>query len=75
MWNRRNRQDEERIRTYLAAQVSFTDTAPSLAARLGVSVGTARRVLDESAEAGFLTRRRFERGIEPIYYRYAAKAG
>jgi hypothetical protein len=64
----------ERIRVFLEEHPNFSETATSLANKLGVDGKLTRRVLDELAESGELRRRNFERGIEPVYYRYEARA-
>src|SRR5690349_17928052 len=63
--------DAERyVRTFIAAQRSFSETAISLANKLDVNVRITRRVLADLAEAGDLERRTFEQKVEPIYYHY-----
>jgi len=53
---------------------TFSETAVSLAMKLRVNARTARRVLDGYVESHEIERRTFERPIEPIYYRYTARA-
>jgi hypothetical protein len=61
------------IRAFLAANPTFSETASSLASKLRVDTQVVRQVLEEGVEAGEIQRRTFERGIEPIYYRYPTR--
>lgn len=62
--------DEQRIRAFLARESALSETAPSLAAKLGLSVHVVRLVLERCAQAGELSSQRFERDTETIYYRF-----
>jgi predicted ArsR family transcriptional regulator len=62
--------EEQRIRTFIERQRTFSESAPSLANKLGVHPRIARRVLDRLVKTGLLKRQTFQRGIEPMYYRY-----
>ena len=75
MLSQRVIKEEERLRSFIEAEPSFSETAASLATKTRVSVRTARRVLDRYSEIGMVTRRSFHDGIEPVYYRFQARAG
>jgi predicted ArsR family transcriptional regulator len=64
--------EEERLRSFIEAVPGFSETAASLAAKLGVSPRTARQVLDRYVELQLVQRRSFERRIEPVYFRFPA---
>jgi hypothetical protein len=69
----RTNQEGLRIRSFIASQGAFSDTALSLANKLDVSVKTARRALEELAAAGELTRRVYDPHTEPVYFRYRSR--
>jgi len=66
--------EERRVRTHVEGQPSFSETAVSLSRQLYVSVQITRRVLDRLVEVKMLNRRSFEARIEPVYYRFLARA-
>jgi hypothetical protein len=68
-----DRDAEQWVRVYVGQQLSFSETAVSLAHKLAVPVPPARRVLAALAEAGELSRRSFGWRIEPIYYKDRAQ--
>jgi hypothetical protein len=67
--------DEIRLRSFLEKESTFSETAISLSAKLGLNSRKAREVLDRYVQMGAVQRRTFERGIEPVYYRYTVLAG
>ena len=73
MANQRTEQEALRIRAYIAEQTAFSETAISLAHKLGVGRKTADRVLNELVEAGELSRRTFATKIAPVYSRFRSR--
>ena len=73
MANQRGFQEEQRILTYIANQSAFSDTAISLAHKLGVSLKLTRRVLAGLASAGEVTCRVYDPHTEPVYFRYRTR--
>ena len=65
--------EKQRIRVFIASQHAFSDTAVSLAHKVGVSTKTARRVLEELTAAGELTRRDYDPHTEPVYFRFRSR--
>jgi hypothetical protein len=65
---------EARLRTFVEQEYAFSETAVSLSVKLGVNSETTRHVLDRYVEMRVVQRRTFERGIEPVYYRYKVLA-
>ena len=61
--------DEKRIIDFIEGQYAVSESAISLANKLGIEPKTVRRVLDHLVEAGAMRRRDLGK-IEPIYYRY-----
>ena len=68
--------DERILRRYIETAVAFSETAPSISLKLGVSARTARRVLDRYAEIGLVQRRSLGGRTEPIFshYSYSSRA-
>lgn len=69
IWTRSNPYDEVRVREFLLKQPSCSETAVSLASKLGLSRRGCRRALELLVDEGVVRRREFS-DIEPIYYRY-----
>src|SRR5687767_1075915 len=57
MFERRASSDERILRRYIETAIAFSETAPSISLKLGVSARTARRVLDRYAQIGLVQRR------------------
>ena len=74
MFQHRMNLDEKRLRAFLENEPALSETAASLSAKLGVDRRTARRVLDRYADIGVVQRQTFGPRIEPVYYRYGARA-
>ena len=66
---RSHQQEERRVREFFLNEPCCSETAFSLATKLGVDRRRCKRVLDEMVDEGVVRRRQFV-GIEPIYYRY-----
>ncbi len=56
------------MREFVQSRLSLSETAFSLAEKLGVDRRVCRRVLDQLVSEGLLQRKEFE-DIEPIFYR------
>ena len=69
---RAQRQEERRIREFLLNESCCSETAFSLATKLGLNPKRCQRALDHLVEEGVVRRRDFG-DIEPIYYRYGAR--
>lgn len=69
IWGRPSAYEERRIRTYVETRRGLSESAVSLAPKVGVSTGQCRRVLESLAREG-VVRRREVGDIEAIYYRY-----
>jgi len=61
--------DEWRVREFLLQEPACSETADSLARKLGLSRNQCRRTLDLLVSEGVVRRRDFP-DIEPIYCRY-----
>jgi predicted ArsR family transcriptional regulator len=61
--------DEKRIIDFIEGQYAMSESASSLANKLGIEAKTVRRVLDHLVDAGAMRRRELGKS-EPIYYRY-----
>ena len=61
--------DERRVRDYVDAPGGVSETAASLADKLGISRRRCRRILEELVQQGVLRRRDFA-DIEPVYVRF-----
>jgi hypothetical protein len=64
--------DERRIRAYLEGPGGVSETAESLADKLGISRRECRRILDGMVEQGLLKRQEFV-DIQPIYSRFPTR--
>jgi predicted ArsR family transcriptional regulator len=69
IWMRSNHHSERLVREFLLNQHSCSETAISLASKLGLSRRGCRRALEQLVDEGVVRRREFS-DIEPIYYRY-----
>ena len=65
--------DERRVRDFVDAPSGVSESADSLADKLGISRRRCRRILEELAEQGVVNRRNFQ-DIEPIYTRFPSMA-
>ena len=61
--------DDRRIRDYLDSAAGVSESVASLAAKLGVSRGRCRQVLEQLVQEGVMRRRDYI-DIEPMYSRY-----
>jgi predicted ArsR family transcriptional regulator len=61
--------DERRVREYVDAPGGISESAASLAGKLGISQRRCRRILDGLVQQGVLRRREFA-DIEPVYVRF-----
>lgn len=71
IWARLSYQEERRVREFLLNQSACSETAHSLARKLGLNHKRCRALLDRMVNEGLVRRRDFA-DIEPIYYRYPA---
>ena len=69
IWVRPTFQDERRVRNFLLNESCCSETAVSLATKLGLNRQRCRLVLDRMVNEGVVRRRDFT-DIESIYYRY-----
>lgn len=72
IWDRPSAYEERRIRAFIEARAGLSESALSLAPKVGVSPGHCRQVLETLAREG-LVRRRVFGDIEPLYYRYPGR--
>jgi hypothetical protein len=72
IWARAPHQDERRVRDFLLSESACSETAVSLASKLGLDRGRTRRALDLMVNEGVVRRRDFG-DIESIYYRYTIR--
>jgi predicted ArsR family transcriptional regulator len=70
IWARGANLEELRVRQFLLNQSTYSETAASLASKLGVSSRRCRQALEQLVDEGAARRRDFA-DIEPIYYRYS----
>jgi predicted ArsR family transcriptional regulator len=64
--------DERRVRDYVDSPGGVSESARSLADKLGISRGRCRRILEGLVEQGVLARREFA-DIEPMYLRFPSR--
>lgn len=64
--------DERRLRDFVDSRAGVSESAASLAAKLGVPERDCRRVLEQLVSEGLVTRRDFQ-GIQPLYCRYPGR--
>jgi predicted ArsR family transcriptional regulator len=74
IWARASHHVERRIREFLLNESCCSETAVSLATKLGLSRKRCRRALDQLVDEGLVRRREFS-DFEPIYYRYPDSQG
>lgn len=61
--------NERRVRDYLDTRAGVSESARSLAAKLGLRPRVCRGILDRLAEEGIVRRRDFS-DMEPLYVRF-----
>jgi predicted ArsR family transcriptional regulator len=64
--------DERRVRDFVDAPSGVSESAASLADKLGMSRRRCRRILEELVEQGIVQRRDFV-DIEPLYTRFPSR--
>lgn len=64
--------DERRVRDYVDSPAGVSESARSLADKLGISRRRCKRILDGLVEQGVLERREFA-DIEPMYVRFPSR--
>jgi predicted ArsR family transcriptional regulator len=64
--------DERRVRDYVDAPGGVSESAESLADKLGISPRRCRRILDQLVEQGILQKREFT-DIAPMYVRFPSR--
>jgi predicted ArsR family transcriptional regulator len=64
--------DERRVRDYVDSPSGMSESAASLADKLGMSRRRCRRILERLVEQGVLQRREFA-DIEPMYVRFPSR--
>jgi predicted ArsR family transcriptional regulator len=69
IWARSSDKEERRVRDFLLNESSCSETAASLARKLGMDRRKCRQALELMVAEGVVRRREFA-DIEPIYYRY-----
>jgi predicted ArsR family transcriptional regulator len=72
IWASGGLQTERRVRDFLLNEPACSETAASLAAKLGLSRRGCRKALDTLVEHGLVRRRDFH-DIASIYYRYPVR--
>jgi predicted ArsR family transcriptional regulator len=72
IWASRALQTERRVRDFLLNEPACSETADSLATKLGLNRRNCRKALDSLVADGLVRRRDF-RDIASIYYRYPAR--
>jgi predicted ArsR family transcriptional regulator len=72
IWAKTRHYDERRVREFLLNESCCSETAASLARKLGLDRKRCRKVLDLLVNEGMVRRRDFG-DIEPIYYRYPGR--
>ncbi len=64
--------DERRVRDYVDSPAGVSESARSLADKLGISLRRCRRILEGLAQQGVVQRREFA-DIEPMYLRFPSR--
>ncbi len=64
--------EERRLRDFLATPSGVSESAASLAVKLGMARGQCKRILEQLVQEGLVRRRDFD-DIEPIYYRFPGR--
>ena len=72
IWDKPSPYEERRIRAFVESRAGLSESAESLAPKVGVKPARCRRVLESLAREGVVRRHEFD-GIEPIYYRYPGR--
>lgn len=72
IWSRPKQVDERLVRDFLLNESCCSETAFSLATKLGLNRRRCQRALDQLVDEGVVRRREFG-DIEPIYYRYPSE--
>jgi hypothetical protein len=64
--------DERRVRDFLASPAGVSETAASLAAKLGIGQRRCRGILEQLVSEGLVQRQDFQ-DIQPIYFRFPSR--
>jgi predicted ArsR family transcriptional regulator len=64
--------DERRVRDFVDSPSGISESADSLADKLGMSSRRCRRILEQLVEQGILQRRDFT-DIQPLYVRFPSR--
>lgn len=64
--------DERRVRDYVDSPAGVSESVVSLSAKLGISRGRCRRILEGLVKQGIVERRDFA-DMEPIYLRFPSR--
>jgi hypothetical protein len=64
--------DERRVRDFVDSPAGMSESADSLADKLGISSRRCRRILEELVEQGVVQRREFA-DIQPLYVRFPSR--
>ena len=64
--------DERRVRDFIDCPAGISESAASLADKLGISRRRCRRILEQLVEQGIVQRRDFV-DIEPLYVRFPSR--
>jgi len=71
IWAKSSPHAEQIVREFLLSESACSETAISLARKLGIDRRRCRKALDHLAKEGLVRRREFS-DMEAIYYRYPA---
>jgi DNA-binding MarR family transcriptional regulator len=72
IWAKSNQVDHRMVRDFLLNEPSCSETAVSLARKLGLRRSDARQVLDQLVNEGLVRRRDFT-DMDSIYYRFRGR--
>ncbi|MDQ3809365.1 MAG: hypothetical protein M3336_03650 [Chloroflexota bacterium] len=64
--------DERRVREFIESPAGVSESAESLAAKLGISQRRCRSILESLVEQGLVRRREFG-DIAPVYFRFPSR--
>ena len=64
--------DERRVRDFVDSPSGISESAESLADKLGISSRRCRRILEQLVEQGVVQRREFS-DIQPLYVRFPSR--
>ena len=64
--------DERRVRDFIDSPSGVSESADSLADKLGISRRRCRRILEELVQQGVVQRREFS-DIQPLYVRFPSR--